>query len=103
MCGYIGIAISAGFLSCICAALGCSCIGGERLLAMQAAEAKEKAAEETAAQRTAEAAGAQRRVAEVEREMQALLAATERQKRASAVKVSAGSPVLAWQATMLCM
>ena len=62
---------------------------------MQAAEAKEKAAEEAAAQRTAEAAGAQRRVAEVEREMQALLAATERQKRASAVKVSAGSPVLA--------
>ena len=48
---------------------------------MQAAEAKERAAEETAAQRAAEAVGAQRRVAEVEREMQALLAAMERQKR----------------------
>ena len=70
---------------------------------MQAAEAKEKAAEETAAQRAAEAAGAQRRVAEVEREMQGLLAAMERQKRASAAKVIAGSPAVAWQAIMLCM
>ena len=65
---------------------------------MQAAEAKERAAEETAAQRAAEAVGAQRRVAEVEREMQALLAAMERQKRASAAQVISGSPALAWPA-----
>ena len=78
-------------------------LSGERLLIMQAAEAKEKAAEEAAAQRAAEAAEAQRRVAEVEREMQGLLAAMERQKRASAAKVSAGSPAVAWQAIMLCM
>ena len=51
----------------------------------------------------AEAAGAQRRVAEVESEMQALLAAMERQKRASAAKVVVRALVLAWQATMLCM
>ena len=69
---------------------------------MQAAEAKEKAAEDAAAQRVAEAAQAQRRVAEVEGEMQALLAAMERQKRASAAKVIAGLLISAWQTSMLC-
>ena len=69
---------------------------------MQTAEAKEKAAEETAAQRAAEAAGAQQQVAEVEREMQALLAAMERQKRASAAKVITGSSASAWQGGPRC-
>ena len=99
-CNNVGVDQDGSHCYCLrsytCAALGFSCISGERLSAMQAAEAKEKAAEEAAAQRAAEAAGAQRRVAEVEREMQALLAAMERQKRASAVKVIAGSPALAW-------
>lgn len=53
----------------------------------QAADAKARTAEDAAAQKGKEAARAHRRVAEVEAEMRSLLAAMERQKRASAAKM----------------
>ena len=76
---------------------------------VQAAEARVRAAEEAAGQRTKEANRAHRRVAEVENEMRTLLAALDRQKRASAAKVAElaavvhelQTPMLTWQSPAL--
>lgn len=54
---------------------------------VQAADARARVAEDAAAQKAKEAARAHRRVAEVEAEMRSLLAAMDRQKRASGAKM----------------
>ena len=54
---------------------------------IQAAEAKARVAEDTAAQKAKDVARAHRRVAEVEAEMRSLLTAMDRQKRVSAAKM----------------